>query len=59
MIKSEHFECGFSIYQYPNGSFRVYSLDENGNRVDKSDELEFYANAVCELISRIVKEEND
>ena len=56
MIKSEHFECGFSIYQYPNGSFRVYSLDENGNRIDESEELEFYANAVCELISRIVKE---
>ena len=58
-IKQEQFECGYSIYQVRDGSFRVYTLDEKGNRLEESEPLEFYANAVCELISRLMTEEEE
>jgi hypothetical protein len=58
-MKTEQFECGYSIYQVADGSFRVYTLDSKGNRLDESEPLEFYANAVCALIARLMTEEED
>jgi len=55
--KTEQFECGYSIYQVADGSFRVYTLDAKGNRTNESEPLEFYANAVCDLIQRLVEED--
>ena len=52
----EQFECGYSIYQIEDGSFRVYTLESTGKRVDESEPLEFYANAVCTLIQRLMEE---
>jgi hypothetical protein len=57
--KTEQFECGYAIYQVADGSFRVYTLDAKGKRIDESEPLEFYANAVCALIQRLIKEEDD
>jgi len=57
-MKTEQFECGYSIYQVADGSFRVYTLDSKGNRTQESEPLEFYANAVCALIARLVGEDD-
>jgi hypothetical protein len=58
-IKTEHFECGYSIYQIPDGRFKVYTLDSKGKRTEESEPLEFYANAVCALIQRLMTEEGE
>jgi hypothetical protein len=58
-IKQEQFECGYSIYQVADGSFRVYTLDSKGKRTEESEPLEFYANAVCVLIERLVTDEGE
>ena len=55
-MKKEQFECGYSIYQVADGSFRVYTLESTGKRIDESEPLEFYANAVCTLIQRLMEE---
>lgn len=54
----ERFICGYSIYQVPDGSFVVHTLDKDGNELE-SEPLEFYANAVCELIQQLVKKESE
>jgi hypothetical protein len=58
-MKTEQFECGYSIYQVADGSFRVYTLESTGKRIDESEPLEFYANAVCALLQRLVSEEEE
>ena len=35
----------------------VCTLDKDGNSKEESQPLEFYANAVCDLISKLTKEE--